>query len=64
MRNNFEIAGAEGAIFNSLNLLENEIVKIKINQSSTLRSLLNKPTRFTILRKFSTLLALIRVLLA
>ena len=30
----------------------------------TLRSLLNKPARLTILRKFSTLLALIRVLLA
>ena len=37
MRNNFEIAGAEEAIFNSLNLLENEIVKIKINQSSKQR---------------------------
>ena len=33
-------------------------------QDVTLRSLLNKPARLTILQKFSTLLALIRVLLA
>ena len=36
----------------------------QVQKMHTLRSLWNKPARLTIMRKFSTLLALIRVLLA